>query len=438
MDSTSFQYEFGGPVGASLTIVILPIVVLLLAHWSFVGYLDLSVLKLRETVTSPWWCPSCDDSSHLVFCGSIIVGWFFFLVVLERLLPGPWVNGAPLPGGKALSYRINGHLSFWITLLVAFAGWPVHDGERWQLSAFPHWSFLYENFATLAFCTTFLSFALSIYLYLSSFFKDSDGNGKILAAGGNSGIAAYDFWMGRELNPRIGSFDLKEFCELRPGLIGWMLLNAAAAYQQKHEMGYITGSMLLVNVFHGVYIWDALFQERAILTTMDITTDGFGFMLCFGDLTWVPFTYSIQSRYLVRHDPNLSLWQLLGILALHGLGYWIFRSANGQKDAYRRNHEDPAVAHLRYMSTKRGTRLLVSGWWGWARKINYTGDFIMGLSWCLLCGFNSLVPYYYAVYFAVLLIHRAGRDDHLCRQKYGPDWDEYKRIVKYQFIPGIF
>ena len=31
---------------------------------------------------------------------------------------------------------------------------------------------------------------------------------------------------------------------------------------------------------------DALWFEPAILTTMDITTDGFGFMLAFGDLAW--------------------------------------------------------------------------------------------------------------------------------------------------------
>ena len=35
---------------------------------------------------------------------------------------------------------------------------------------------------------------------------------------------------------------------------------------------------------------------QAILTTMDITTDGFGYMLAFGDLTWVPFTYSLQAQ----------------------------------------------------------------------------------------------------------------------------------------------
>ena len=43
---------------------------------------------------------------------------------------------------------------------------------------------------------------------------------------------------------------------------------------------------------------DGLWNETAILTTMDITTDGFGFMLAFGDIAWVPFTYSLQARYL--------------------------------------------------------------------------------------------------------------------------------------------
>ena len=63
----------------------------------------------------------------------------------------------------------------------------------------------------------------------------------------------------------------------------------------------MTTAMLLVCAFHALYVWDALWSEKAILTTMDITTDGFGFMLTFGDLTWVPFTYSLQARYLVDH-----------------------------------------------------------------------------------------------------------------------------------------
>lgn len=67
------------------------------------------------------------------------------------------------------------------------------------------------------------------------------------------------------------------------------------------EVGYVSTPLLLVCAFHGLYVLDALWLEKAILTTMDITTDGFGFMLAFGDLAWVPFTYSLQARYLLDH-----------------------------------------------------------------------------------------------------------------------------------------
>lgn len=84
------------------------------------------------------------------------------------------------------------------------------------------------------------------------------------------------------------------FCELRPGLIGWCVLNLGMAAKQVELTGAVSPSMILVNAFQGLYVWDALFSEQSILTTMDITTDGFGFMLAFGDLAWVPFTYSLQ------------------------------------------------------------------------------------------------------------------------------------------------
>lgn len=69
----------------------------------------------------------------------------------------------------------------------------------------------------------------------------------------------------------------------------------------EQELGYVSTPLLLVCLFHSIYVLDALWLEKAILTTMDITTDGFGFMLAFGDLAWVPFTYSLQARYLVDH-----------------------------------------------------------------------------------------------------------------------------------------
>lgn len=51
---------------------------------------------------------------------------------------------------------------------------------------------------------------------------------------------------------------------------------------------------------------------------MDIVHDGFGFMLVFGDLAWVPFTYSLQAAYLVAHPQTLSNLTAVVIVALNG------------------------------------------------------------------------------------------------------------------------
>lgn len=441
-EGESFDYEFGGPGGALATTLALPVVVLVLAHFASVGRVDLHVIRSiwnDPMSLSTILCPGCEEDPFiLVKCMCAVVAWFLFQVVLERFLPCELVKGTQLKDGSGtrLVYRINGHLAFWITLLVVEVGCP-----RWEEDTSGIWrvqfgraplTLLYQYYTELALATIVICSGLSVYLYVRSFKADL-----LLADGGNSGNHYYDFFIGRELNPRWGSFDWKEFCELRPGLIGWALLNMAMMSQQHEKLGYVSGSMVLLNIFQFLYVWDALYQERAILTTMDITTDGFGFMLVFGDLAWVPFTYSLQARYLVDHDPDLGVMALAAIVATNCLGYTIFRGANGQKDAFRRDPDAPEVAHLTYLQTKRGTRLLTSGWWGMARKINYTGDWIMGLSWCMVCGFDSIVPYYYAIYFAILLVHRSIRDDYLCSTKYGADWEKYKSLVPYRFIPGI-
>ena len=49
---------------------------------------------------------------------------------------------------------------------------------------------------------------------------------------------------------------------------------------------------------------------------MDITTDGFGYMLAFGDLVWLPFTYSLHARYLATHPVRLGLTGPVAMLGL--------------------------------------------------------------------------------------------------------------------------
>ena len=109
--------------------------------------------------------------------------------------------------------------------------------------------------------------------------------------------------------------------------------------------------MVLVVVFQSIYVFDALYNEvrlvsrstnkaetsiqPAILTTMDITSDGFGFMLSVGDLVWVPFTYSLQARYLASFPKDLGLLATLAICAVNLVGYYIFRVSNLEKNDFR-------------------------------------------------------------------------------------------------------
>jgi protein-S-isoprenylcysteine O-methyltransferase Ste14 len=70
--------------------------------------------------------------------------------------------------------------------------------------------------------------------------------------------------------------------------------------------------------------------------------------------------------------------------------------------------------------------------------MNYFGDLLMGLAWCLPCGFESPLPYFYIVYLAILLVHRERRDHNMCATRYGADWDVYCAKVRYRIVPGVY
>ena len=481
--SAAFVYEFGGPVGAVLTAIALPLVCYMFASLcnaddcTAVGLLSGLQGFVRDLLADPAGKLAMLGAAFTGTCTTggftTVFGWFFFQVLLERGLPGPTGKGTVLKGSKSnrrLTYELNGHRAFWVSLgslllwqLVsvcrdASGGFravaSMEEGPEGGICLglngvfdallprnqvhVPSLSWLFTHFTELLTASLVLSTGMSVALYAAS--RRLPAGHDDVAPGGDSGVVVSDFFMGRELNPRPlagTTLDLKYFCELRPGLIGWCALNLGMLCYQVETNGAASGSMVLVNVFQLVYVWDALYNEKAILTTMDITTDGFGFMLCFGDLSWVPFTYSLQSRYLAFFDPGLSAVVLCAILAVKITGYRAFRGSNGEKDAFRTNPGSARCAHLETITTKTGRKLLVSGWWGMARKINYTADWTMALSWCAVCGTGSLIPYFYAIYFAILLIHRAMRDDHACHDKYGDDWDRYKKRVPYLFIPGL-
>ena len=408
------HYEFLGPIGTLLMTVGLPSLVF--------GLYVLCSSDDCSVRLSPTW-PELGSFFHR-YAFSTIVLWFLFQMIIYLSPLGRTVKGTKLRDGTQLSYRLNGIHAYLISHVTFAVGYfyfklPV--------------SFVYDHFLALAAAAVVFSSILSMYLYARSFRR-----GALLALGGNSGNIVYDWFMGRELNPRNGPFDWKVFCELRPGLIGWVFINYCMLVKQYEVHGYVTTSMILVCFFQFWYILDALWFEKAILTTMDIVHDGFGFMLAFGDLAWVPFTYSLQARYLVDHPTHLTWYTAVGIVVLNILGYVIFRGSNSQKDIFRCDPNHPSVQELKTLPTERGTRLIISSWWGVCRHPNYVGDLIMALSWSLPCGVSHSLPYFYVIYFSGLLIHRQLRDEHHCKEKYGKDWDKFCKIVRWRLIPYVY
>lgn len=72
---------------------------------------------------------------------------------------------------------------------------------------------------------------------------------------------------------------------------------------------------------------------------------------------------------------------------------------------------------------------------GIVRKTHYTCDIYFALCWGLITGFQSPFPWFYPVFFVVMIGHRAFRDIARSREKYGKAYEEYARRVPYIFIP---
>lgn len=476
-------YEFFGPPGAFLITFGLPVLVYASAFLCndvsgcpAPSLLHPSKLTWNRLKTQIPWSDNGIWGVHSWEVTGWVSAYYFLSLALQLLLPGEHVEGQLLSCHGRHMYKFNAFNSAILQLLALAFGTLLYGTD------FVVWTYIWDNFIQILTANMLIATTTAIFVYLRSFTVPHPGQSnpenRELAKGGHSGNMLYDFFIGRELNPRIGFpkwlpfgiggqvLDIKVFNEMRPGLTGWMILNLAFCAHQYRVHGFISDSIVLITLFQGLYVLDALYMEPAITTTMDITTDGFGYMLAFGDLVWVPFIYSIQARYLAVYPQILGFFGIAAILTVQALGYYLFRAANNEKNRFRQNPDDPRVKHLSYIETASGSRLLTSGWWGTARHINYLGDWTMAWSYCMPTGLAGYIvhkytnpvtgtvhteveqgeakgwgmvfTYFYIVYFGVLLVHREMRDEEKCRRKYGKDWDRYTEMVRWKIWPGVY
>lgn len=430
--------EFFGVPGAIAIAIFLPIITIFFQlvineSYSVKGF-NLDLHKVAEQLPKNW-----DEIKSLCFdrsCWLAYFAWYAILAVLDVYSPGKDIPGVVLRDGSTLTYRING-LSMSATLIVLLTARVLSSPTYYV----PELQFLYDNQLKLTLVTIIFSYILSFAVYFASFIpltkkNKVDTKERILSINGNSGNPIYDWFIGRELNPRIGAWDIKLFNELRPGMLLLLLINLSCIHNQYHTTGKVADSLILVNLLQAFYIFDGVLNEEGCLTMMDIATDGFGFMLAFGDLAWLPWTYSLQARYLALAENYYQLgWTKTAlIVALSFTGYYIFHSANQQKSDFKKGK----LNHLHSISTPTGSKLLVDGWWKLSQHINYFGDWLIGWSWCLPTGTMTILTYFYVIYFGTLLVHRQTRDEAKCRAKYGKTWEQYEKQVPYKIIPGVY
>ncbi|KAB8215323.1 ergosterol biosynthesis ERG4/ERG24 [Aspergillus novoparasiticus] len=479
---TESEYEFGGPLGAAAITVGLPILLYVFAFTcndvtgcpvpSLLSPRTLSWGRLKSEIG--WPLEGIWDLCSWEVTGMVLT-YYLLSMFLWKILPAQEVRGTKLvQHDRPLTYRFNSFSSSVVQLAACAIGTYLKGAD------FVVWTYIADNYVQLLTANILISYALSAFVYVRSFSVDTNYPNKELrelAAGGNTGNSVYDFYIGRELNPRVslplfGEFDIKTWCEMCPGLTGWILLNLAFIAKQYRTYGFVSDSILFTASVQAFYVLDGQYNESGILTMIDITTDGFGFMLSFGDLVWVPFLYSTQCRYLAVYPLHLGWTGIAAVSAVFALGLYIFRAANTQKNVFRTQPSDPSVANLSYIQTKRGTRLLTAGWWGMSRHINYFGDWLQSMPFSLPTGlagytimsagsaaalstdfkmldgrevvqgeakgWGAIFTYFYVLYFAILLMHRERRDDAMCAKKYGEDWEEYRRIVKWRILPWVY
>ncbi len=348
-----------------------------------------------------------------------VAAFVILLFLGSRLLPGPEAQGAPLPSGGRLAYRLNGLRVCLLVALVAALGQLL---GWWSLSV------VYHQFLPIFLAANVFACALTAIVFLRGR-RASAQMGHQRPAETVRGL-----FLGVELNPRLAGVDLKLF-SYRPSLIGLALLNAAFAVAQYEIYGTLSDAMLLYEIFTLIYIGNYFQFEHGMLYTWDIVAERFGGMLIWGDYVLVPFFYSLPGWFLVHRLDPLPASAAVALTALFLFGFWLFRGANEQKHRFK---ADAGARIWGRPAETLGGRLLVSGFWGIGRHLNYSGEICVYLAFALTTGFDSPLPYLLPAWLTALLVHRARRDEHRCYAKYGTLWTQYTQRARFRMLPFVY
>ena len=346
---------------------------------------------------------------------------YLLIFILNAVLPGRWVVGYATKSGsnEKLRYRLNGLL----VLFTVVIGWAALC-----YSGLLAWDWLYQyRWYGLAGTVTFGLIFSAVLVLPAPPVK-------------NSFLA--DFYLGRLENPQLwgGRIDAKMWLYL----VGAVMLELnALSFAAHHYLLYGSNCCDGIYVATGLltfFLIDYLTFEEVHLYTYDLFAERVGFKLGWGCIAFYPYFYAIPLWSTAALPDAHTPGYLLVLYALIFFSGWsLSRGANLQKYFFKKDPQRVFLGIKPESITDGNKTLLVNGFWGLSRHINYLGEIVMATGIVLCTGHPLLIwPWLYPLYYVALLFPRQVDDDKRCAQKYGPLWQQYLKRVPYRIIPGVY
>jgi len=355
----------------------------------------------------------------LGFLAPIIISFLIF--ILNTILPGRWVTGyiAKKNSTEKMRYHLNGISVFFTVVLLWFLlGY-------FKVMPFD-WLYNFRWFGLAGAFVAGIIFSVAVVVRYPPVRKSF----------------LSDLFFGRieNLQFRGGLTDAKMWLYLTGAT---MLELNALSFTAHHLILYgdqASAGIILSTALITYFIIDYFIFEEVHLYTYDLFAERVGFKLGWGCIVFYPYFYSVFLWSTVDlPDPHTPSWLLFVYVLVFLTGWILSRGANLQKYFFKK---DPQRAFLNIVPetiTDGNNALLINGFWGISRHVNYSGEILMASGIVLCTGYPTLVgPWLYPLYYILLLIARQRDDDKRCALKYGDLWKTYVKKVPYRIIPYIY
>lgn len=346
---------------------------------------------------------------------------YLVIFILNAIVPGRWVTGyVTKPNStEKLRYRLNGIFVLFIMIGLWFALGYYHIIEL-------DWLYNTRWYGLAGACTFGLIFTFVLVLpnapVKKSFFAD--------------------LYLGRLENPQLwgGRIDAKMWLYLIGAILLELNVLSFAYFHWKTYPDNPNIGIFLSAILVTYFIIDYLTFEEVHLYTYDLFAERVGFKLGWGCIAFYPYFYSVGIWSTADlPNPNTPYWLLAIYVLIFFSGWSLARGANMQKYFFKKDPTKPFLGIQPETVSDGNKSLLVNGFWGVSRHLNYLGEILMATGIILCVGFPlSPWPWLYPLYYVVLLFPRQMDDDKRCEEKYGNLWKDYVKKVPYRIIPFIY